>query len=837
MYDDVDNQVLNHYNQSDEIIIINRSTTKDTPLTFRVYYDGCGQTPSNVSEVVLESYRFETQTEIDAFGDVASDGTWNINTSEVIEGDGSVSTDSGGEESKRENLNTARSNVSIVANQYIDLSDTTGSALTRFGTRATGGGTPRLAIGYYPDVSAVNFTYRIATGANTASDDPITQGWNRFRLYVNDTGITGYTENDDFIAFSNTATDVGCIATYKTGIYAQFDAVYIYRDYGGLNPTLSYSGVQTDTSNFTVYFDEYDTGDDIDNVSVHVVGSGYDKTFTGNNNITLDILNNNTNYFNFTLGSTSKGGFFNRTYYNVRGNSSYLYGMLWQSEIKLSASELATENALKGVFHTNVTQSNGSVLRLIAGTYPITFVNSSYFNQTQSFTLSALENTSGTITGVYDTVLNITANTSLTNTVINNFTVNISATNISYSYNSTNSTTSGIVQFNVMSGINYSLIIDADGYAITTAYRVPTASYDAYNFSLFTTNSIAFTFRNEETNAIINNVSLELIASSYSANYSTTNGTLFLELLTPSTYTVRYNSVGFLERTYIFNLLNRSHNNLTLYLLSNTTGTAVTATVYDNTASTLEDVYIKVLRYDVSTNSYTIREIQKTNFEGETVLNLVLNDEYYKFILEYPLGTVRKETTPTYIYDTSLVFQIDISEGILENYYSSMDISYNLIYNTASQSFRYTYSDANNLVQRGCMKVYEYTNRRGWQPYNTTCINGAAGTILIKVDNTTGNTYRADAFVDFSDETDYFLVSLIKSFKDDSVFGSTGILLIMFMTIIFIFMGYWEKSVALIITPIPLMIGSVIGIIDISLGLCVGIEIICIIIAIWISRS
>ena len=396
------------------------------------------------------------------------------------------------------------------------------------------------------------------------------------------------------------------------------------------------------------------------------------------------------------------------------------------------------------------------------------------------------------------------------------------------------STTTGYYYLDNLTFEDYNITIDNSGYELKSEVVTINLTYQEFNMSFYTTNSINFIFRDEETKALINNVSFELISDVFANNYSTTNGTDYLDLLSPIEYSIRYVSDGYLERFYYFNLQNRTHTNLTLYLVSNSTAQEVTGNVYDEGNHLIEDAYIKVLRFDLTTNAYLVQEIMKTNFEGQTMLHLILNDEFYKFIIEYPLGTIVKETSPTYIYATNLNFQIQLGEDIASNFYNSQDVSYSLIFNNNTNNFRFTYSDANNIVSQGCLKVYRITSFKE-SLYNSTCVSSATSTILINVANITGATYRADAFVYFG-EDEYYLISEYKSFDTANIGGNFGVFLIIILMILFVFVARWSKPVALILTPLPLFFGSILNIIDLSIGITLPLEIVCVIVAIWVSK-
>jgi len=428
-------------------------------------------------------------------------------------------------------------------------------------------------------------------------------------------------------------------------------------------------------------------------------------------------------------------------------------------------------------------------------------------------------------------IIQVYAKNVFTNATIENFTTTITGNGFNQTYNSSNNYTT-----HRLPNGTYLLFVDAENYAY--GYKNITintsAEYVNETIYLYTYNSISFVFRDEETLGLINNVSIELISSSYSNNYSTTNGTLYIDNLTADTYTIRYDSDGYYERTYYFVLTNQSHTNITLYLVANTT-TEVDAYVYDEINNKVEDAYIKVLRYDLASNSYILREIAKTNFNGQTKLHLKLNDEYYKFIIEYPLGTVKETTSPTYIYSTTLNFQIELNEAVAEDFYNYKNLNYDLSFNNATNNFRFNYVDSENTLSRACLYVYVQDVLNGDTLYNYTCVSSSSATILINVANTSGTTYIGKAYADFGDSELYFLDSVIYSFEVLSVGGKQALFWLIIVTIVIIFIFSWSKTIALIVTPIPMIAFSIFNLVDIAIWLGLALEVVCIIVAIILS--
>jgi len=427
--------------------------------------------------------------------------------------------------------------------------------------------------------------------------------------------------------------------------------------------------------------------------------------------------------------------------------------------------------------------------------------------------------------------------TKVGNTTINN--INFSFYNLNTSEteilsNTTNGNITTLLSWNQ----TYKVTIDPAGYEIKYVI-INTSNENDFTLNniiyFYTMNSFDFEFRDEITKSLLNdrNITIELISDVFSNNYTTSNGTLFVDLLTPSLYNIRYSSNNYNERFYYAYLTDRTYNNLSLYLLS--TGANVTATVLDNNNRPLEDAYIKVLRYDLATNSYLIREIGKTNFEGETKLNLQLNAEFYKFIIEYPFGTVEKVTSPTYIYETTLTFQITLGEAVGEDFFNSQGVNYALTFNNNTNNMRFTYSDSGSSVSQGCLEIYRNKLKESVL-YNTTCVSDSSASIILGITNTTGGTFEAKGFV-YLGSTKYYLTSLSHTFDESRFAGNLGMLLIIFLTIVFAFIGAWSLSVALILTPLPLFFGIIMNLIDFSIQIAIGLEIVCIIVAIVISRK
>lgn len=368
----------------------------------------------------------------------------------------------------------------------------------------------------------------------------------------------------------------------------------------------------------------------------------------------------------------------------------------------------------------------------------------------------------------------------------------------------------------------YNYAIDADDVQIL---------YGGFNASL------SLTFLNEETNLPVENVSVEIITDAVSVNSSTTDGELFLNTLPLGLVTIRYDSTGYYERFYYVNLTNESNTELTLYLVNETNASEITATVYDSSgADTIEDAYIRYLRYDVSTNTYNIVGMAKTDFQGEAKLYLVKNSEFYKFMIYYPFNTLLQTTQPTYVYDDNLNFQVVTTTLPGETFDEVMGISYNLEFNNATNNFRYDFSNVDGDDVTSKLEVYK-VNALGSTLVNSSNTTGASGTILLTVPEVNGTTYIAKASV-VIDNDDQVVATKDHTFVAEDPFGLFGVFAVVILTIVFAFIGYFSISVMLILVPLPLIFASssVLGIVNIGTQIAILIEIIAVMLAVIIKK-
>jgi len=407
--------------------------------------------------------------------------------------------------------------------------------------------------------------------------------------------------------------------------------------------------------------------------------------------------------------------------------------------------------------------------------------------------------------------LNVTAYDIVNGQSLNNFTV--TASNATYSYSET--TANGFVYVPLGDG-TYNIDVTAPSLTSVEYNITPTTMYENYTANMYTLNSINFTFYDELTSTIMDgkNVTIDFISELTSQENYTTTGLLYVDLLSPSTYTLRYTSENYTERLYYFTLVNDTNSQLNLYLLPNEAGsTNVTVTILDEITNPVEGAYVKAMKYDLDTNTYILRSMGETDTNGKVRFDLILDTEFYKFVVEYDERIV-KETTATYLYENEITIIVNIGDIVAEDYYDSEQITWSLNF-TTDQQFRFFFNDPNNLVSQGCMVVDRLRTSTTVQT-NTSCVSASSGTIFLGVLNESGATYRASVYV-VQDGNTVELGSLVYTFKDENVTGNLGLYAIFILMFVFATLGYWSLELSLILTPIPLLFGVYLGLLNIGI--------------------
>lgn len=485
-----------------------------------------------------------------------------------------------------------------------------------------------------------------------------------------------------------------------------------------------------------------------------------------------------------------------------------------------------------------INYSNSSFVEFFVNvSVPLIYTNNSANSFTWDFSLNGT--TSNTSSSYNQYVLwnltntprvNITAINLVSGGGINTFSINDSSNTIS--------TTSGFLYFNKSSTGQYDLTIDASGFAISTESINFTAGIlNTHQFSLYTTNSYNLTFYEEHTNTIIDysNITVELFGESLDYKYNTSNGTLYIDLLSPQNYTIRYSATGFgNKRHYYMELTNRTANNLTLYLLNNTyVDKNLTTVVYNQLTLEVLDssmIYIQ-RRYD--NNTYITVAMYEADLAGKGYFE-VEGETYYKFLVDYPFGTLKLTSEETYISSDVINLYVDIYDDLGEEYFDESSMSYSLTYDSLNNEFDVSYTDIEAVGTNYCLYLKTYGT------YSSTTINSTCSTsnsASLSVGGLTQNkTYYAVFTTTINSNERTVASSWKENISDELPAGTFGLFMAAVIVMIMVFLSYFH-ILSLIFGSCGLLFAKMLGLISVAWPTLIGIVIVALVVAMIIQMK
>lgn len=517
----------------------------------------------------------------------------------------------------------------------------------------------------------------------------------------------------------------------------------------------------------------------------NITESGFCVNYTGNG----------TGY-NCTASGSGSATYFTTTKSKNVTTSETIEGTTYQAILNITTQALYT-NSIINAFNvtnnklTNTTTSTTVLIKAINGSNNIrTDVAGNYtLNQTCTVT-TPLTITPCNITGVYDNKFTIGAKY-LTNSVLS-FNTTVKNTTTTFSLNNQTSTSTGAVTFNLLQGYTYFFLMNASGYALENASLPANASTNTYNFSLLIRDTFDLTFKNETSDTILNNqiVYVELISESYAANYTTTNGSLIVSLLTPDTYTIRYWIDPDVPREYYATLTSQSYQNLTLYVIDTDISSFYLPVVYNQNNQPFSSVQIQLLRYFVNSNSYKVVEMSTTDTNGQAVLRVVPNIINYKLLLS--ADGVTLTTSPTKFTASTNTYVLSLTQNALTSIAALPSVGATLYYVNSTQTYVFTWADTSNIVTSGCLYVQK-SNSTGSYEVNNQCENAASGSLIYTITDTNDTLYSATAKITTNTEfSEYGFGPVTASFK--TALQSWGLIGVLLFVIILSTMGFMSNE-------------------------------------------
>ena len=347
-----------------------------------------------------------------------------------------------------------------------------------------------------------------------------------------------------------------------------------------------------------------------------------------------------------------------------------------------------------------------------------------------------------------------------------------------------NSTKELIDTFNTSNNGSGSYLYNATFTGLTaTTYYLNATHYNLANGSTnsttltFSTSIFNITFHDEilDTKIIGERITINVVGDDYAQNYSTNTSNVGVVGWSLGSYRLTYDSDKYGKRTYYHSLLNSTNSSLTLYLLSDGNGTDVTFTVQDNSGNSLQNATIRLKRYYVSTNSYRIIAMSRTNEEGKTLIDVDFNDAYYEILVTYKEFSLR--TIGARIISLTRILTLNLIPSPFDITDAIAGVTTSLAFNNVTQTFSYVFTDMNGISRIGTLEVYKSTVTTS-ELVCTSTDTTSSGTLLCVV-NTTNipGTYTAKGFISVNPKlltnTLQIFTGTVTKFK--AIWGSQGI--------------------------------------------------------------
>lgn len=505
----------------------------------------------------------------------------------------------------------------------------------------------------------------------------------------------------------------------------------------------------TTESNFTVDVSDLFDSSAINTFAVNITGNTNYSTTTGT--VVTSLLRSAGTLHNITISSTENGGYFQRTYvdYNI---STSLSAQIFQAEILMSAQEKISNTSISFGNYTSGTKTQNP-LYISAGLHNITFQNGQYVNKTQEFTITALENSTKTIIDAFSLYINISTQNALSGTPINNF--NVSIFSLNHTFSEVGSTTNGIYNFGAIAG-TYNITVDSSTSASLSKLVTIDGSTFMTNetFSLFGTESIYIEIKDEQTRNLINdrNYTIEIFSTSggIGSNYSTTNGTLFVDLLSPSVYTLNYQATGYSPRSLFFSVALDSTQNHTLYALNDSISQPKIIYVNDINSVEVEGAILRLQRFYVQSGQFETVEEGKTDATGKVDIYVQENaNVIYRYIVIADNSQVFVSDDTTFIgtIDDETTIFVDLGAPVLQPFQEFTAVSGSISFNNNTNNYTFTFVDTLNSITKACLEVYsENLGNKSFTNLSYECVSLTSGTLTFNIPTNNLTKYIARGY-------------------------------------------------------------------------------------------
>lgn len=534
-------------------------------------------------------------------------------------------------------------------------------------------------------------------------------------------------------------------------------------------------------------------------------------TLINTSNGTSIDYGNLTGLFNITINKT---GFFNYTNLNYNVTENPLTASMYYAKFHANSHfDNATISNFSIFINGQTYTANGTQINYseVDGLQNVTYSHPNYFNKTVELNITSSNYTFNETLTYYRARVNISAYTAPDNSsLIHNFTINV--TYLNGTLISTQNTTTGSLWAELVWNISNNVTIDAVNSTNVT-YQIKSVTLNgtepqAYNFSLYSTNSFLLEFFDSQTLQLLNNTNVTFFMMGETAfNASTNNGTYYVDLLLPSEYTIVSTAPGYRQNQYIVTLTDRSHTPIDIYLVNETDSSLVLLTVQDKYGNDIQGADITVQKY--VNNAWIDEQILRTDQNGQTEGAFIVTTAYYNFYIDY--GGVTVEGNPNNDTNKKTIYAEDVANGInfyidiiqdqlALTYHDSLDISTNLSWvNTSNTTGYFRWFWNADAQWYGCLEVFKSGSGDTICSCNSNVAYASTGTLTCLINQSSGTqTYTAQGIIQIPTNNQFIRVdtvfeSMIKLIGQDTriQWGVTGYLIGFFILLVsyFIFLN------------------------------------------------
>lgn len=594
-----------------------------------------------------------------------------------------------------------------------------------------------------------------------------------------------------------------------------------------------------------------------------VNGSSWPSTVTFNNasgnNLTgvLDFLYHNITGTGFCVTYTGNGtgtnctatGSGTSTFFNVSNNSVTITGSqtvraaTYQAILNVSAYRLFLNNSIlsfnttAGTIAASTITGNVSILALNGSTNVKIDVAGNYSKNVTCTVSAPLSTATCNATGIYDDLFTIGAK--YAGSGISSFNVTVTNDTLGGTL-TTVSTSTGNATIPLLQGYWYYFLINAPGYALGNTTIPANASTNLYNFTLYRAQSIQLLIKDEITRDLLNaTFTLELINDQEANNYTTSNGTFYIDLVIPEDYTFRYRATDYPERDYYSTIATQSTNNITLYAISFNESDDVLVTVTSTSGFPIEDATVKLLRYYVYCNCYEVVEMAKTSYAGVAFFNAQYYEGHYKWSVDYQGTNYFISETPEVLVPeegeitVTRTIVINLGTDYYSQYVDLTDTGYVCTYNATSGGLSFTWSDTSGLVTQGCLDA-QVLNGVNYESIGVNCQSAATGGVVQTTN--TSRTYKYEAYLVVDGETTSVCAGVLN--QDPGYdFGDAGVFLAMGIIITLVLAFSYSAIGVLVITAAGIIIVNMLGLMTFTGSFISGFAVLVIGLAVYVMRS